>query len=291
MDCDFNPQTQPVQRILKELANVNYWVKTTYSNVSLEEYSNLAEENRTTEDETYYTKDVERKYTYKPTVTVTVDDAWDDVSIFPSDVTYAEWSNLEANVQNTYTLTYTQNDYESMRYEKTTVSNVTSEDAWDAVHIEPPTVTYAEYSNLEANVQNTYSLTFTKSMTITTTPAYYSNLAPEEQELYTAVYLKTITENVEAGTEGADAHVRTIYKQIEREDTKEERDDEEWVLDVRQELINVLDEHGQLQWEDDPSGVTEKAYKIRYLDASGQITDEANAVHTAAFVGVTYHCG
>jgi hypothetical protein len=124
-----------------------------------------------------------------------------------------------------------------------------------------------------------------------TTPAYYSNLAPEEQNTYTLVYTKTVTENVEAGTEGADAHVRTIYKKIEREDTKEERDDEEWVLDVRQELVNVLDEHGQLQWEDDPSGATEKAYKIRYLDASGQITDEANAVHTAAFVGVTYHCG
>jgi hypothetical protein len=291
MDCDFAPATQPIQQIVKELANVNYWVKTTYSNVSLEEYSNLAEENRTTEDETYYTKDVEQKFTYKPTVTVTADDAWDDVSIFPSDVTYAEWSNLEANVQNTYTLTYTQNDYESMRYEKTTVSNVTAEDAWDAVHIEPPGVTYAEYSNLEANVQNTYTLTYTKSVTMATTPAYYSNLAPEEQNTYTLVYTKTVTENVEAGTEGADAHVRTIYKKIEREDTKEERDDEEWVLDVRQELVNVLDEHGQLQWEDDPSGATEKAYKIRYLDASGAQTDEANAVHTAAFVGVTYHCG
>ena len=51
-----------------------------------------------------------------------------------------------------------------------------------------------------------------------------------------------------------------------------------------------LDEHGQIQWEDDPTE-TEKAYKIRYLDANGVITDEANAVHTAAFVGCTYHCG
>ena len=291
MDCDFEPVTQPIQIIKKELTNVNYWVKTTYSNVSLDEYSNLAEENRTTEDETYYTKDVERTFTYKPTVTVTVDDAWDDVSIFPSDVTYAEWSNLEANVQNTYTLTYTQNDYETMRYQKTTVSNVTAEDAWDAVHIEPPTVTYAEYSNLEANVQNTYTLTYTKSITTTTSPAYYSNLTPEEQNTYTVVYTKTVTENADADTEGADAHVRTIYKKIEREETKEERDDEEWVLDVRQELVNVLDEHGQLQWEDDPSGATEKAYKIRYLDAAGQQTDEASHVYTAAFVGVTYHCG
>jgi hypothetical protein len=54
---------------------------------------------------------------------------------------------------------------------------------------------------------------------------------------------------------------------------------------------NVLDVHGQIQWGDDPSGATEKAYKIRYLDANGNITDEANHVHKAAFVGCTYHCG
>ena len=53
---------------------------------------------------------------------------------------------------------------------------------------------------------------------------------------------------------------------------------------------NVLDEHGQIQWEDHATE-TEKAYKIRYLDADGSQTDEANAVHIAAFVGCTYHCG
>jgi len=61
--------------------------------------------------------------------------------------------------------------------------------------------------------------------------------------------------------------------------------------EVRRELVNVLDEYGQIQWEDDPSGATEKAYKIRYLDADGNITDEANHVYKAAFVGCTYHCG
>ena len=61
---------------------------------------------------------------------------------------------------------------------------------------------------------------------------------------------------------------------------------------IRKELsdVNVLDEHGQLQWEDHPTE-TEKAYKIRYLTSDGQITDEANAIHIAAFVGCTYHCG
>jgi hypothetical protein len=291
MDCDFDPVTQPIQIIKKELANVNYWVKTTYSNVSLEEYSNLAEENRTTEDETYYTKDVELKYTYKPTVTVTSEDPWDDVSIWPSDATYAEWSNLEANVQNTYTLTYMQNDFDSTRYEKTTVSNVSGDDVWDTVDISPY-ISYDEWSNLEANVQNTFTITYMQSVTTTCTEEAFSNLTVEEQNTYTLVYTKTVTEEV-SEPEGADEHTRTIYKKVERNETKTEptEDADEWVLDVRQELVNILDEHGQLQWEDDPSGATEKAYKIRHLDASGQQTDEANAVHIAAFVGCTYHCG
>ena len=134
MDCDFAPATQPVQQIVKELSNVNYWVETTYSNVALEEYSNLTEENR-----------------------------------------------------------------------------------------------------------------------------------------------RTVTDNE-----------IVTYQKIERKESKTEQ--EGWTLDVRQELVNVLDEHGQLQWEDHPTE-TEKAYKIRYLTNDGQITDEANAVHIAAFVGCTYHCG
>jgi hypothetical protein len=161
MDCDFNPPNIPVQRILKELSNVNYWVKTTYSNVSLEEYSNLAEENRTTTTETVYTNE----------------------------------------------------DHE---------------------------ITTDKYNTLESNVQSTYT------------------------ELTRIIHQKMSTEEYKTEQEGT-------------------------TLEVRQELVNVLDEHGQLQWED--TDETEKAYKIRYLDASGQQTDEANAVHIAAFVGCTYHCG
>src|SRR5210317_1145616 len=52
---------------------------------------------------------------------------------------------------------------------------------------------------------------------------------------------------------------------------------------------NVLDSYGRLQWVD--SDRTEPAYRIRYLDVSGVPTDEANAVHKAAYVGCTYHCG
>jgi hypothetical protein len=52
---------------------------------------------------------------------------------------------------------------------------------------------------------------------------------------------------------------------------------------------NVLDSYGRLQWVD--SDRTEPEYRIRYLDVSGTPTDEANAVHKAAYVGCTYHCG
>jgi len=52
---------------------------------------------------------------------------------------------------------------------------------------------------------------------------------------------------------------------------------------------NILDSYGRLQWVD--SDRTEPEYRIRYLDVSGTPTDEANAVHKAAYVGCTYHCG
>ena len=52
---------------------------------------------------------------------------------------------------------------------------------------------------------------------------------------------------------------------------------------------NLLDARGNLQWED--TDQMEAPYKIRYLDASGVETDQANCVHRAAFVGCTYHCG
>jgi hypothetical protein len=244
MDCDFNPQDQPIQRIKQ-------------SNVVETHYTGMVP----------VVKGVPHEWV---TTTVTADDEWSNVSVSPSDVTYAEWSNLEANVQNTYTLTYTQtsNVVYDVKYTKTTTANVTAEDAWDAVHIEPSTVTYAEYSNLEANVQNTYSLTYTMTTKVEATEAIYSNLSTEDKEFFVPTYYQLVEQTVDAEYPGAVKH-ETVTDRLE----------------------NALDEHGQLQWEDDPSGATEKAYKIRYLDASGQITDEANAVHTAAFVGVTYHCG
>ena len=157
MDCDFEPTTNPVQIIRKEVSNVTYWVNTTYNNVTNDEYLHLDEGNRRTITETVY--------------------------------------------------------------------------------------------------MNEDGETFTEQ---------------NEQSTYTEV-------------------TRTVYQQITIEKSKTER--EGWSTETRQETNNVLDEHGQIQWEDDPSGATEKAYKIRYLDTNGNIVDEANHVYKAAYVGCTYHCG
>jgi hypothetical protein len=116
-------------------------------------------------------------------------------------------------------------------------------------------ISIAEWSNLESNIQNTYqSNTFTEIADYTKFISLdeWSNLTVDVQNTY------------------SEAEITTYY-QIKRGE-------------------NVLDENGQLQFED-KTGATEAPYERRFLDASGAQTDEANAVHIAAFVGCTYHCG
>ena len=131
------------------------------------------------------------------------------------------------------------------------------------------TVTEEEYLNI------------TEEERTTETEIYYTN---GEAEINITRYNTLDSDEKSDWTEGT----RTIYKRIERKELAFQA--ENYDIEVRQELVNVLDEHGQFQLDNHPTE-TEKAYKIRYLDANGVITDEANAVHIAAFVGCTYHCG
>ena len=73
---------------------------------------------------------------------------------------------------------------------------------------------------------------------------------------------------------------KRYWRSSSGEETTQEKDgfDER----IEGELVNELDEHGRIQWEDDPSGATERAYIE--LDAEGVQTD--NHVHNAAFVEV-----
>ena len=77
---------------------------------------------------------------------------------------------------------------------------------------------------------------------------------------------------------------------IEREYvSRYDPDNEDYIKETRTLEFSVLDENKQLVWEDMDD--SELEYKIRYLDANGNITTEENATHKAAFIGCTYHCG
>jgi hypothetical protein len=136
MDCDFNPQQQPVKRILKQLSNVNYWVKTTKIDIYEDEYNLLDETDR--------------------------------------EISYDEESN-------------------------------------------------------------------------------------------------------------------PIYKRIEIHEVDKDPNDDTYIMETREEMVNVLDANDEFQWED--TGELEYAYNIKYITSNGTETDEANANYIAAFVGCTYHCG
>jgi hypothetical protein len=117
------------------------------------------------------------------------------------------------------------------------------------------TISVSEWSNLIPEIQNTYqSNTFTEIADYTkfVSSTEWSNLTADVQNTYSESEI-------------------TTYYQIQRGE-------------------NILDENGQLQFED-KTGATEVPYERRFLDVDGVETDEANAVHIAAFVGCTYHCG
>ena len=50
-------------------------------------------------------------------------------------------------------------------------------------------------------------------------------------------------------------------------------------------MMDVLDDNGQVQWED--TDMTTPLYEMRYLTIDGSITDESNAVYMAALIQVT----
>jgi hypothetical protein len=240
MDCDFNPPDIPVQRILKEKANVTYWYQ--LETVDLATWSNLMSEQRRTETETYYTVD-------------------DRVQVYG-------YVDEQSNV-------FIPPAHDVQLYTKTQ-QNIITKEVYDALPL-------GEQGNYTLSASNTYTYTQTLSLL----PEVWTTLGAEEQNTYVHGYYNVVTKEVDSPA-GAVERTRPVYQKVVNE-TKTET--EGYLSEVRSEWVNVLDEHGQLQWEDVPTGETEPAYKVRYLDANGGPTTRHNAVYIAAFVGCTYHCG
>jgi len=215
-----------------------------------------------------------------------------------SNITY--WYQLETVTSNAYDRTeeetyYTVDRRVEVHGHVDEQSNVFVEPAHDLelyTRTQENTVTEEVYNALPEDERVLYdSNTFTYIQVTEISPEVWADLDEEEQNTYTHQYFNVFLDEVPSDTPGAVERTRTVYKKVVKETKVEPATPEDYLSEVRQEWVNVLDEHGQLQWEDVPWGETEPAYKIRYLDADGNFTTRHNAVHRAAFVGVTYHCG
>jgi len=185
-----------------------------------------------------------------------------DVWYVFSNITFAEYSNTAPNKTRTFEETY----YTVQKREEITKSE---EPADLTLYIDKEgdvELSEEEWNALDSEERMKYEIKHFKYVDVEVSPEEYP-----EATMHTTRYQK-IVDRTDVLPKNEKNAAKFTYKQVE------------------QRWVNVLDEHGQLQWEDHPTE-TEKAYKIRYLTADGAQTDEANAVHIAAFVGCTYHCG
>ena len=142
------------------------------------------------------------------------------------------------------------------------------------------TITKDEYDALEESKKSEYKEVYKKTITRTITPHMWS----QGNDEYKSQYTKTTSQ---------------FFIIVTHKETKTEPlEGYNYTSETRSEMVNVLDEHGQIQWED--TDEVEPTYNIRYLLPDGtQISEEdyttklsANEeVYISAFVGCTYHCG
>ncbi len=103
-----------------------------------------------------------------------------------------------------------------------------------------------------------------------------------ESEMNFEKYSNTYTVNTPFHTE---PQTRTNY--YRKTFSKLENELEGYEPIVEQEMMDVLDDNGQVQWED--TGDTRPLYDLRYLTIDGSITDQSNAVYTASLVPISLH--
>tara|TARA_B100000287_G_scaffold425604_1_gene472182 strand:- start:94 stop:2124 length:2031 start_codon:yes stop_codon:yes gene_type:complete len=162
---------------------------------------------------------------------------------------------------------------EEMVYENQDIKIHSTNDNYYTFREFQPEISENDYDTLTEEEKTSYRVSYMRYERIF--EEQYSKLGDEDKQNYTPV-------------------VRTIYYNKQTRESKEKLPEccGEYTSELRREEVDVLDENGQIQWEDDPSGATEPVYEIRYLTADGKITDdESNAVHTAALVACTFHCG
>jgi len=153
---------------------------------------------------------------------------------------------------------------------------------------------FMAYSNLADDVRTTKTETYynvyenkhnTNTAEHITLQYVLDNEEPSElveSEMNFEKYSNTYAFNTPFHT-GPQTRTKYYRKQI----SKIENEMEGYEPIVEQEMMDVLDDNGQVQWED--TGDTKPLYELRYLTIDGSITDQSNAVYTASLIPVSLH--
>jgi hypothetical protein len=262
-DCDFTKKMRKIQTLVKELKDITYYKFTYKVNITKDEYDVTDESLRLAEDYEYYSRN--EIYDINDTT---------PLGLYES-VAYQR-------IDDSKTVSKEEYDQNQSLYDKETKYKIKDSDDIADINEEQYNLDPSKY-----DVEVTYT---TKS----------KHLSKEEYDknssLYEVIKVKILENKCPKDRfdafKGDNKHEYKLimskkYYKLDKRETTEPQPGYE--TEVRRELVNVLDENGQLTWTE--SEETETEYDLRYLTSDGNITDEANTVHIAAFVGCTYHCG
>ena len=147
-----------------------------------------------------------------------------------------------------------------------------------------PDITKTRYDFLASNNTN---------LVTTSTNITYSNVTIEELSGNTIYSNLTTSEYLDLSSDilrnNYTEVVDTIYHIVSTREYSLNPNNTTSNVVIRQEYVDVLDENGQIQWEN--TGNTIPLYELRFIDSNGSTTDEANATHKAALIECTYQLG
>ena len=147
-----------------------------------------------------------------------------------------------------------------------------------------PDITKTRYDFLASNNTN---------LVTTSTNIIYSNVTIEESSGNTIYSNLTTSEYLDLSSDilrnNYTEVVDTSYHIVSTREYSLNPNNTTSNVVIRQEYVDVLDENGQIQWEN--TGNTIPLYELRFIDSNGSTTDEANATHKAALIECTYQLG
>ena len=262
-DCDFTIKTHKIKKLAKELKDITYYKFTYKVNITKDEYDVTDESVRLVEDYEYYCRKEIRNINETSPPGLYEADAYERID----------------DIQTVSKEEYDQN--QSLYDKKTEYKNKDS-DKIAAINEEQYNLDPSKY-----DVEVTYT---TKSKHLS--KEEYDKNSSLYEVIKVKIYENKCPKDRFDALEVDNKHEFKLimskkYYKLDKRETKEPHPGYE--TEVRQELVNVLDENGQLTWYE--TDETETEYDTRYLTSDGSQTDEANTVHIAAFVGCTYHCG